>query len=148
MNNILFKTLIEEGIDNELAFKITMKFDDKLSHYAKYDPYHDSIFELFINKSCELYGITREDFFSGSRKRYVSVLPRQVCCYLVEIFYIRLGFRKMEFERYAGRAGNHCAQIHGAKTIKNLISYDKDFNNRILDLICNVELSISKMIQE
>jgi len=85
---------------------------------------HD-VFNQYVERVVDLFGITKEDFFSKNKKRAI-VDARQLVYYLcakrpMQITYI---------ERYMNESGyeiTHSSIIHGISAVEKRIAEDKDY---------------------
>jgi chromosomal replication initiation ATPase DnaA len=85
---------------------------------------HD-VFNQYVERVVDLFGITKEDFFSKTKKRAI-VDARQLVYYLcakrpMQITYI---------ESYMNEAGyniSHPSIIHGISAVEKRIAEDKDY---------------------
>lgn len=85
---------------------------------------HD-VFNQYVERVSDLFGISKEDFFSKKKKREV-VDARQLVYYLcakrpMQITYI---------EKYMNQAGykiSHSSIIHGIASVEQRITEDKDY---------------------
>ncbi len=85
---------------------------------------HD-VFNQYVERVVDLFGITKEDFFSKNKKRAI-VDARQLVYYLcakrpMQIIYI---------ERYMSEGGYsiaHPSIIHGISAVEKRIAEDKDY---------------------
>jgi chromosomal replication initiation ATPase DnaA len=83
------------------------------------------IFNQYVDRAVDLFGITKEDFFSKTKKRSV-VDARQLVYYLcakrpMQITYI---------ERYMNENGyeiTHSSIIHGISAVERRIIEDRDY---------------------
>tara|TARA_R110002167_G_scaffold10203_2_gene46985 strand:+ start:220 stop:540 length:321 start_codon:yes stop_codon:yes gene_type:complete len=86
------------------------------------------IFNL-TDRVCESYNISNRELMLKTNLAYI-VRPRQVLMYILRKEY------KMTFERIATRfKKNHATVIHSVNSIENMMSYDKEFKNKINNLI-------------
>ena len=83
------------------------------------------IFNQYVERVVDMFGITKDDFFSKNKKRAI-VDARQLVYYLcakrpMQITYI---------ERYMNDAGyeiKHSSIIHGISAVEKRIAEDKDY---------------------
>ena len=81
------------------------------------------------DRVCESYNISNREVMLKTNLAYI-VRPRQVLMYILRKEY------KMNFERIATRfKKNHATVIHSVNAIENMMSYDKEFKNKINNLI-------------
>ena len=85
--------------------------------------------ELFEAKIREEYNITKDELYSKCRKRYI-IEPRQIMMYVMRVHY---GYRLERIASYFDK--NHATVIHAVKNIRNIMFFDKHFEQKINVLI-------------
>ena len=85
--------------------------------------------ESLIKRVCESYEISETEIMLKRNLAYI-VRPRQVVMYILRKEY------NMTFERIATMFNkNHATIIHSVNSIENMMSYDKEFKNKVKYLI-------------
>ena len=85
--------------------------------------------DSLIKRVCESYEISEKEIMLKRNLAYI-VRPRQVVMYILRKEY------NMTFERIATMFNkNHATIIHSVNSIENMMSYDKEFKNKVKYLI-------------
>lgn len=90
------------------------------------------IFNQYVERVADLFGITKEDIFSKSKKREF-VDARHLVYYLcskrpMQIMYIQ------KFMNESGYDIKHSSIIHGISAVEQKISQDKDYVSIVKDM--------------
>jgi chromosomal replication initiation ATPase DnaA len=94
------------------------------------------IFNQYVKKVCDRFGITELDLFSKTKKRDVTD-ARHLLYHLclsrnIQIHYIQ------KFLRDKGYEVAHTSIIYGANSVKNKVSEDKDYTSVIRSIESSV----------
>lgn len=87
----------------------------------------EEIFNQYVDRVINLFGITKEDFFLKSRKRD-CVDARYLVYYLCSERRIQISYIQ-KFMNKNGHESSHTLIIHGIKTTKEKVEEDKDYQS-------------------
>lgn len=92
----------------------------------------EDVFKQYVERVISLFNISREDFFSKSKKREL-VDARQLVYYLcserpMQITYIQ------KFMNEGGYKIQHSSIIHGINSMKEKVKNDKDYQTIVKDI--------------
>lgn len=92
----------------------------------------EDVFNQYVDRVLDLFNITREEFFSKTKKRNI-VDARQMVYYLcsrrpIQVTYIQ------KYMREGGYDVVHSVIIHGVKAMKDRVKEDRDYKSIIKEL--------------
>jgi chromosomal replication initiation ATPase DnaA len=92
----------------------------------------EEIFNQYVDRVINLFGITREDFFLKSRKREL-VDARYLVYYLCSERPIQTTYIQ-KFMNNNGHDTPHTLILHGIKTTKEKVKEDRDYQSIVKDI--------------
>lgn len=127
---IVGKILAEAKENKEKAESEVSETNKASIPSGRYLPSRNMNIEEIVNKTCEYFGLTREELMSNTRRRDVA-LPRQVaiyaCRYLTELTLSAIG---IYFHK------KHSTVLYACNTVEALMDVDKRVAAAV-ETICN-----------